>query len=101
MTTADNSRAFLGSALLHGAVLAIALYFSYAAVREQAKQAPRILELVAGEGDNFRATEAAALGTPGGVKPPLPKAPPKPVLAEPPATELPKSDPVKAEPPPK
>jgi len=96
--TADNSRAFFVSVFLHGTVLAVALYLSYAAASEQAKKAPHILELVAGPGDDFRATEAPAVGSADGVKLSIPKtqaAPP-----EPPKAEAPKPEPTKVETPP-
>jgi len=77
------------SALLHGGVIALVLFFSYAAT-SVVKDEPKILELVAGSGDNYAATEAPALGSPGGVKlqvtpvarapsPPQPKAQPSPI----------------------
>jgi colicin import membrane protein len=55
-----------------------------------------VLELVAGPGNDFRATEAPALGTPGGVKLSLPKATPATVV-EPPKPEPPKPEPPKPE----
>ncbi|MDO8544058.1 MAG: TonB family protein [Opitutaceae bacterium] len=70
------------SATLHAVVAALALLLSYSA-SQQDNEAPKIFELVAGEGDNYAAREAPALGTPG-VKlqvPTAPKAefaPPKP-----------------------
>jgi colicin import membrane protein len=77
------------SALLHGGVIALVLFFSYAAT-SVVKDEPKILELVAGAGDNYAATAAPALGSPGGVKlqqAPVPRAetPPAPrPRAEPP-----------------
>lgn len=76
------------SALLHGGVIALVLFFSLAA-NNVVKDEPKVLELVAGAGDNYAATEAPALGSPGGVKlqqpriaqaatPPAPQAPAKP-----------------------
>jgi colicin import membrane protein len=86
--SADSPRAFLLSATLHGAVVAAALLFTYA-VSDPAKNAAKVFELVAGEGDNFGADVAPALGTPGGVKfqpttPPTPAPTPKvePVVQE-------------------
>lgn len=89
MTMTSNSpSAFLLSVMLHGAAVALALLFGYAASREDA-DAPKIIELVAGEGDNFAAQEAPALGVEGGVKLSLPEAPaprpePPPVQPAPP-----------------
>jgi colicin import membrane protein len=81
--TATSPQAFLLSATLHGVVIALALLFSYTASR-QSEEAPKILELVAGEGDNFAAREAPALGTPGGIKVSVPEAPaPRPAPPEP------------------
>lgn len=62
------------SATLHGVVIALALMFSYAASRQD-RNVPKILELVAGEGDNYAAREAPALGSEGGVKLTVPAAP--------------------------
>lgn len=92
--TADNSRAFFASVLLHGLVLAIALWFSFTVAQEQAKKSPKVIELVAGDGDNFRATEAPLLGVPGGVKIDIPKTTPTPMVAE-----APRPEPVRPEPP--
>ncbi|OYV01699.1 MAG: cell envelope biogenesis protein TolA, partial [Verrucomicrobiales bacterium VVV1] len=86
--SSDRSPApFMLSLTLHGAVVALALFLSYA-VSQKAKNAPKVFELVAGAGDNYMATEAPALGVPGGVKlelptPPAPK--PEPVAPAPPA----------------
>ena len=55
--TAHRSNAFLLSATLHGTVLALVLLLTYA-VHRQVKEPDKIFELVAGEGDNFRATVA-------------------------------------------
>ena len=76
--TARYPSAFLLSATLHGAVLTAVLMMTYL-LNQPAKDQPKIFELVAGEGTNYMATEAPALGTPGGVKlnvpaPPAPKA---------------------------
>jgi colicin import membrane protein len=86
--TATSPSAFLLSATMHGVAVALALLLAYATSQRE-KETPKVLELVAGEGDNFMATEAPALGTPGGVKLAIPKAPepkpapPEPVKAEP------------------
>jgi colicin import membrane protein len=55
--TANHSNAFLLSATLHGAVLALVLVFTYV-VHRQVKGPEKVFELVAGEGDNFAATVA-------------------------------------------
>jgi len=70
--------AYALSALIHAAVAGLILFFSYAAT-SVVKDTPRIFELVAGAGDNYAATVAPALGSPGGIKlaPALPKAAPK------------------------
>lgn len=80
---------FMLSAALHGLVAAL-LLFGYFLGDQEAKKLPRVLELVAGEGDNYAATEAPALGSPDSVKvtvpeiagPPVP-IPSMPVIAEP------------------
>lgn len=92
------------SLTLHGAIVAIVLFFTYA-VHTQVKEQPKIFELVAGEGDNYMATEAPALGTPGiklnvptpptpTVKPaPEPEpAPPEPVIERAPEKPVPKAE---------
>ena len=55
------------SVLIHGAAVGLVLFFSFAASTIH-DDSPKILELVAGAGDNYGATEAPALGSPGGVK---------------------------------
>ncbi|MBI5768175.1 MAG: TonB C-terminal domain-containing protein [Verrucomicrobia bacterium] len=97
--TARYQNGFLLSAGLHAAALTAALLLGYAASLER-KPPQRILELVAGEGDNFGATVAPALGTPGGVKLDLPKpATPKvqPVIPQPEPAPV-EATPVKPEP---
>lgn len=82
--------AFLLSATLHGILVGLVLFFTYG-VHQRAKDAPKIFELVAGEGDNYMATEAPALGVPGGIKLAIPELPaakpsppePAPIQAEP------------------
>jgi colicin import membrane protein len=59
--------AYFMSVLLHGAVVALILFFAYMA-HETTADAPKIFELVAGAGDNYAATEAPALGSPDGLK---------------------------------
>lgn len=80
-----TTNGFFLSALLHGTVVAILLLLAYAFNQEQTPP-PKIFELVAGEGDNYMATEAPALGAPGGVKiaipePPAPQPEPAPIAA--------------------
>ena len=83
--TARSPSAILLSAALHGLFVAIALLFAYA-VQSSVKDQPKVMELVAGEGDNYAATEAPALGVPNGIKISIPE-PPAPVepTIEPPA----------------
>lgn len=110
--TADHSQStngFVLSVALHvGLVLAI---FLFSQIARETPPPNRIIELVAGEGDNFAATAAPALGTPGGVKLDLAKAvprptPPAPVPVIAPAPEpaplipVPPAPVPKAEPPP-
>jgi len=86
--TARSPSALLLSASLHGLVVAVLVLFSYL-VQTSVKEAPKVFELVAGEGDNYAATVAPALGTPGGIKvaitaPPTPQpVAPAPTPAEP------------------
>ncbi|MDB6167820.1 MAG: protein TolA [Verrucomicrobia bacterium] len=83
--TARSPSAFFLSATLHALVIGLALLFTYL-VQTQVKEQPKIFELVAGEGDNYGALEAPALGTPGGIKIALPEPPapkPAPVMAPP------------------
>lgn len=83
---ANQSSAFMLSLAMHGGLAALIFFFAYA-MHQQVKEAPKIFELVAGEGDNYAATEAPALGVPGGVKftmpTPLSTPTPEPVPAEP------------------
>ena len=67
----DRSPAFMLSLTLHAAVVAVLLFLSYAASPGN-KEKPQVFELVAGAGDNYMATAAPALGSPGGVKLDLP-----------------------------
>lgn len=86
--TATSPSAFMLSATLHALVVALILLIAYVANSGDTPP-PKVLELVAGEGDNFAANEAPALGIPDGIKvpltkaPELPVAPPEPVKPEP------------------
>lgn len=79
--TSTSPQAFFLSAALHAVVVVLILMFGYAANRS-VQDVPKVLELVAGEGDNYAAREAPALGVEGGVKLTLPA--PTPVRPTPP-----------------
>lgn len=91
MSTNPTS-AFLLSTLLHGSI-ALLMFLAAFFGGDSKKEEPKIIELVAGEGDNFAANVAAALGTPGiklTMPDPLPPAPaPLPVEVAPPAPQPP------------
>lgn len=72
--SSSNTNGFFLSTLLHASVIGVFLFFTYA-VNQQIKEQPKVFELVAGEGDNYMATEAPALGVPGGLKVNIPKLP--------------------------
>lgn len=94
--TARSPSALLVSAALHALVLALVLLLTYV-VQSHVRNEPKVLELVAGEGDNYGATVAPALGTSGGIKLaiPLPEAPAaKPAAPEPAVTKAPMEKPV-------
>jgi colicin import membrane protein len=102
--SAQSPGAYGLSALLHGGVIALVLFFSYAAT-SVVKDEPKILELVAGAGDNYAATAAPALGSPGGVKlqqAPVPRAQtppaPRPKALPPPIQSAPEAVPAPAKP---
>jgi colicin import membrane protein len=78
--TARSSSAYFISALLHGSVVALILFFAYLA-NETSNEGPKVFELVAGAGDNYGATEAPALGSPGGIKIDVPSEPTPAALA--------------------
>ena len=106
--TARSPSAFMLSATLHALFAAVMLYTAYA-LKDEVIDKGKVFELVAGEGDNYAATEAPALGTPGGVKFDMPAAPaaapasvftpPEPIA--PPTPEPVAPAPVEAVPPPK
>ena len=97
MTARSPSALFL-SASLHGLVVVLVVFLAYLA-QTHVKETPKILELVAGAGDDYGATAAPALGTPGGIKIAIPEPPapaPEPVkLAAPvPVAPAPEPEPV-------
>ncbi len=65
--TDRTSAAFMTSLALHALVVAILLLFTYS-VNLRSREIPKVFELVKGDGNNYMATEAPKLGTPGGVK---------------------------------
>jgi len=93
--------AFFTSLALHGLVVAALLLGTYVA-NSDTKAKTEIFEMVAGEGDNFAATEAPALGTEGGIKLTMPQpAAPVPITApEPEPVNLPTPTVVAPTPPP-
>ncbi len=102
---ARSPAAFALSALLHGVFVAVMFFGAYA-VRDSLPPPAHIIELVAGDGDNWEATEAPALGSPNPTvkidipeTPAAPVAPPEPVV-QPVVTavEPPKPEPKKPEP---
>jgi len=102
---AHTSNAFFLSALLHGTAIGLALVFGYL-LKDGVREPPKIFELVAGEGDNYAATVAPALGTPGGIKiaipePPAPQPEPEKLAPppEPAITKAPLEKPIPAMPP--
>lgn len=97
--TDRHAGAYAISALMHLGIVALALVLTYAVTQEKA-DAPKILELVAGGGNNYAATAAPALGDPAASlkldapapvapqpdptpAPPVPETPPAPLQAEP------------------
>ncbi|MDB6093360.1 MAG: protein TolA [Verrucomicrobia bacterium] len=96
--TARSPSALMVSAALHGAVAALILLFSYA-IGRHVTEAPKVFELVAGEGDNYGALEAPAAGVAGGIKIDLPEPPaPIPTPAMPPPSAVTPPSPVEAAP---
>jgi len=87
---ANSPNAFFLSAFLHAGVVALIFLFNYL-LSDGDKKPPKIFELVAGEGDNYMATEAPALGEEGGVK--MPPIPQPPVIKSAPEPE-PRSEPI-------
>jgi colicin import membrane protein len=107
---ANSPRAYIVSTILHVVVVVILLVIGFL-VQQRVEKAPKIFELVAGEGDDYNAKTAPALGTPDAIKfnaqeaPVVKPAPPEPVQAAPepvieraPVTPAPKVTPVKPPP---
>ncbi|GAB1487719.1 hypothetical protein MASR2M8_01600 [Opitutaceae bacterium] len=83
MITYRSNPAYMTSVFLHGTLLALALAYVFWRAVTKPEPAPTVFELVAGEGDNYAATEAPALGTPGGVTftaPEIPRPEPTPTI---------------------
>jgi colicin import membrane protein len=91
MSSHPRTPAFFASLTLHALLMCLVLWFAYSNHKKSEEEKPKIFELVMGEGDNFAATEAPALGTPGGgikIEIPGPPTPtPSPVEAAPPEPE--------------
>jgi colicin import membrane protein len=88
-----SAQAYVLSALLHAAVVVLCVLFAYL-TQVAAPPAQKVFELVAGEGSNYGATEAPALGSPDASQvsisapalPPLP-VPPQPAPPQPASLE--------------
>jgi colicin import membrane protein len=65
---AQSPSAYTLSVLLHGVFAAAILFIAFAFRDETSRKSTEVFELVAGAGDNWSATEAPALGSPGGVE---------------------------------
>lgn len=85
--------AWVKSLALHGAIVAVLVLVAYSS--RLTEDQPRIIELVAGPGDDMTAREAPALGTETAVKLALPQAVPAPAPAAPPPVVLPEPAPVR------
>ncbi len=87
--TDRSSSAFFTSVFLHAAFVAVIVLLAYT-FNSMRPEVPKTFELVAGEGDNYAATAAPALGSPDGIKVATPVAPvaapeptpPAPAVAE-------------------
>lgn len=72
--TARSPGAFFLSATFHAAIVAVIVLFAMFTAQPE-RSSTKVLELVAGAGDNYAATVAPALGSPEGVKLNLPRMP--------------------------
>lgn len=78
--TDRSSSAYLSSVLLHAGIVAVIVILAYS-FNSMRPESPKTFELVAGEGDNYGATAAPALGSADGIKlatPAPPAAAPEP-----------------------
>jgi colicin import membrane protein len=94
--SARTANSFFASAALHAVLMALVLWFTWAHNRSDDKEPLVVFDLVAGEGDNYAATEAPALGVAGGIKLEIPEPPapsPSPVESAP---SEPESSPITA-----
>lgn len=89
--TARSPGAFLLSATFHAAIIGVIVFFAIM-TRQPQPPSTHVLELVAGEGDNYGATVAPKLGSPNGVMLSLPHS----VTAPVPQPVLPRPEPVAA-----
>ena len=84
--TAQSPQAYFLSAALHATAATLILLVGFAAQQHRSDN-PKIFELVAGQGDNYAATVAPALGVPGGIKVRIPAPPERPQALQPPQPE--------------
>jgi colicin import membrane protein len=98
----QSPSAYFLSVVIHAAGVALLFCFAWL-VHEQVREPAKLIELVAGAGDNYMATEAPAIGVPEGKEDlKLPELPPMPAIAEPqpePAPMAPAPEPVRPTPP--
>lgn len=94
MSGASSPQAVIMSATLHAGI--VALVFIFSILFQRTKEEPvQVFELVAGEGDNYMAKEAPALGSPTGVTVSLPEIPePQPAPPEPTPAPEPEPPPI-------
>lgn len=81
------------SVTLHAAIVAVILFFTYF-VQQKVPELPKIFELVAGEGDNYAATEAPAASSDQMVKFNMPKVARSPTPVPTPTPPAPEPEPV-------